>query len=244
MSCVESVDQPIILNEFLPDKLFLSPAAMKELERMQEIALNTQIKDAKKTVIISLNIRSLIRHHQNLLTDPLIEAQVIALQETWCHPEQVYASLEIPGYRQHLVSQGRGKGVATYFKGDYQVTGQIKTDLYQISKVSSSALDVLNVYCSQGCNKSNFLKDLGSLVRKDRPCFIVGDLNIDYSSNPNDIVIRMLEGKGFKQLVQSPTHLCGGTLDHIYVRNSKKNYKIQLNHPYYSDHAALSVAEL
>ena len=49
-----------------------------------------------------------------------------------------------------------------------------------MSKVTSEDFDVVNIYCSKGANKNEFLRDLGSLASAPRPCFIVGDFNINF----------------------------------------------------------------
>ena len=217
---------------------------MKELERLQHLALNVQHQEIKaNTLIQTLNIRSLQKHHKNLSKDPLIGARVIALQETWCSPDQGHQDLALPHYQVHFASKGRGKGVATFFKPEFQVTGSIIKDFYQISKVSSAEVDVINVYCSQGFNKTSFLKDLGALASGRKQCFIVGDFNINFLSQNEDLVIKKIISSGFKQIVTLPTHIAGSLLDHVYIRNSAVEYKIEVNFPFYSDHAAISIIQ-
>ena len=245
MSRVQSLDQLYILNEFPSNKLYPSLAAMEELQRLKNIALNEQEKAiSENTLIISLNIRSLPRHHSNLKGDPRMVSKVIALQETWCDTTHDNQHLELPGYKLHLVSQGRGKGVATYFKSEFQVSGSINTDFYQMLRVSSTNLDVINIYRSQNANKANFLKDLGSLARGAKPCFIVGDFNIDYLQNPDEEIIKKISSCSFKQIVESPTHIAGAVLDHVYVKKATQAYHVIIHFPYYSDHAAIFVCGL
>ena len=244
LSRVEEENQLIILNEFPREKLYPSPIAMQELEYLQENALNAKNQQVKEdTLVLTLNIRSLPKHHENLVKDPSIDAKVIALQETWCHPDRDYQTLEFPGFQKHLVSKGHGKGIATYFKSNFQVTGSYVSDLYQICKVSSSAVDIVNVYCSQGFDKASFLKDLGALVRGRKQCFIVGDFNIDFLSCPKDAVISKITSSGFKQIITLPTHVSGSLLDHVYIRNPSAHYSEEINFPFYSDHAAISIVQ-
>ena len=180
---------------------------------------------------------------RNLSRDPLIGARVIAIQETWCSPDHDDQDLELPLYQVHLVSKGRGKGVATFFKPEFQVNGSILKDFYQMSKVSSSEVDVINVYCSQGFHKANFLKDLGTLVCGKKQCFIVGDFNINFLTQNEDLVIKKIISSGFKQIVSLPTHIAGSLLDHVYIRNPSADYQVEINFPFYSDHAAISVIQ-
>ena len=141
----------------------------------------------------------------------------------------------------HLVNQGRGKGVATYYNNEFKVSGSINKELYQISKVISQEFDVINIYCSKGANKSDFLRDLGSLANAARPTFLIGDLNINFLNNPKDRIVIKILSNGFKQLVSAPTHIEGGLLDHIYIKQLSFEPHIVINFPYYSDHGAISV---
>ena len=108
-------------------------------------------------------------------------------------------------------------------------------------KVTSSEYDVINVYCSRGANKVSFLNDLGKLARDPRPCYIVGDFNLNFMRDPQDQIIKKILSNGFKQIVSEPTHIAGSLLDHVYVKRVLHEPKIALNFLYYSDHAAVSV---
>ena len=244
MSRVQALDQLFILEEFPRGKVFPSEAAMEELKRLTLLALNDQRRAMKDlTLISSLNIRSLLCHHRNLSKDPNISGNVIALQETWCEADQDNCHLCLPGYELSLVSHGRGKGIATYFKPDFQETGTVNESLYQIARVSSKDVDVINVYLSRGANKANFLRDLGSLAKGSKPCLIVGDFNLDYLGNPNETIIKKITSCNFKQIVSTPTHIQGGLLDHVYVKHQDQEYQALVNFPYYSDHAIISVCK-
>ena len=148
------------------------------------------------------------------------------------------------GYNLNLVSHGRGRGIATYFTDEFKVTGSINKESYQISKVSSKELDVINVYRSQGHNKVEFLRDLGSLAGPMRSGFIIGDFNVDFLHEPKDAVVSKILSCGFKQIVPHPTHLEGGLLDHIYHKGLSWEPKADIQFPYYSDHGLISVSGL
>ena len=165
------------------------------------------------------------------------------MQETWCQSDES-DQLNIPGYQGHFVNQGRGKGVATYYRSNFQVSGTINRELYQMSRVSSTNLDVINIYLSRGANKAQFLQDLGSLARGPKPSIIVGDFNIDLLKQPEDCITKKITSCGYKQLISSPTHVMGGLLDHIYVKKPTKNFEVVINFPYYSDHASLSLVAM
>ena len=218
---------------------------LQELNRLMNVSKNKREKEyLDNTIITSLNVRSLINNHEHVLIDPRMKSDVIALQETWCGESYNNDRLSLPGYQMHLVSQGRGKGVATYFKSGFKITGSIRKELYQISKVSCKDYDIINLYRSQGSNKEEFLRDLGSLARGARPCFIVGDFNIDFLKEKNHPIVRKITDCGFMQLVASSTHKEGGLLDHVYVRKVPYKLEICLNTPYYSDHSCVSIVKM
>lgn len=183
-----------------------------------------------------------MKHPISLKNDFRIKAKVLALQETWCTMEQTVSSLKIPGYNLHLVSHGRGKGIATYFTDEFEISGAINKDFYQISKVSSADFDVINIYCSQIHNKAEFLRDLGTLAGPMRSGFIVGDFNVDFLQEPKAAVVSKILSHGFKQQVDHPTHIEGGLLDHIYHKGLSWEPKVDLQFPYYSDHSLISVS--
>merc|ERR1712002_775419 len=108
---------------------------MKELKRLETISLNDKQHNLHSNVyVLSLNIRSLMANFPNLLNDESTRAKVIALQETWCPEGQGTDSLQLPGYKLHLVSQGRGKGVAVFFQDGFDVTGEVNKREYQICR--------------------------------------------------------------------------------------------------------------
>ena len=112
-----------------------------------------------------------------------------------------------------------------------------------MSRVSSTEMDIINIYCSHGANKGEFVKDLGSLARGPKPCIIVGDFNIDYLRGA-EAIINKITSCGFKQIVTTATHIKGGLLDHVYVKRLPWEPTIEMNFPYFTDHAAISVMKL
>ena len=72
---------------------------------------------------------------------------------------------------------------------------------------------------------------------------ICGDFNVCYNLNRNHKLIATLESFGFRQLVQEATHIKGGWIDHVYIREIEMNMSVDcsLYSPYYCamDHDAL-----
>ena len=192
-------------------------------------------------MILSLNVRSLLKHHVDLLSDHLKEARIIAIQETWCEPEQENEHFALPGYKMHFESRGRGKGIVTYFKEEFEVTATKNTEFYQMIKVTNNHYHVINVYCSKGANKQQISLDLNALVQGTQFCFIIGDFNENFLQEPKTKFIQNMIAQNFSQLVKTPTHMEGGLLDQVYVKNAKWALETEVNFCYYSDHAAITV---
>ena len=247
MSRVQSLRQLFIINEIPRQKIYPSMAAMRELNRIQSMALNQrEHASAAKTLTFSLNIRSLAKNHCHLLRTYPKGAGLLALQETWCHNDQDPTQFAIPGYNLHLVSHGRGKGIATYYKEEFEVTGVKSRLTYQMCKVSKADFDVINIYRSQDANTVDFLNDLKDLIDNDesRPCIILGDFNWNYPQRQGNCAINLIESWSFHQIIKASTHIGGGLLDHIYIKNFPSLPEALITYPYFSDHAAISIVPL
>ena len=149
----------------------------------------------------------------------------------------------IPNYELHLISRGRGKGIATYFKPEFEVSGTKSSHTYQMCKISNAAYDSINVYRSKDANSQDFLNDLKDLIgdNEARPCIIIGDFNLNYHQQPRNNVITGIESWNFNQMIKESTHTEGGLLDHFYARNLPFDPKAVVNFSYFSDHAAISI---
>ena len=177
----------------------------------------------------------------DLLSDTMANAEVIALQETWCDPDQDNRHLALPEYHMHFASQGNGKGVVTYFKGTYRVSATINKQSYQMIKLTGNRFSVINLYCSKGANKQQFFSDLMTLLRGTLCCIIVGDFNDNFLKEPKSNFVQQMIAQKLTQLVETPTHAEGGLLDHVYVTNTKWQLNTEVNFRYYSDHAAITI---
>lgn len=212
LSRVQALTQLFILEKVPVEKIYPSADAVEELRRLQSVAVNSREKTVReKTILASLNIRSLPQHIKDLARDhKMLASPVIALQETWCDPSQSNQHLQIPGYILHLTSVGRGKGIATYYRdGDFTVTGERVNSQFQMLRLSCQTADVINVYRSQATDDKLFLECLRFLVDLSRTCLVVGDFNLNYLTTSQHPVILAMKEMGLAQLVTSPTHLEG-----------------------------------
>ena len=228
-----------------PDK-----KALKELERLEEISQNKnptnwEKEDSETLKISSLNCRSLRKHHQDIITDALLsKSDIICLQETWLEDDMIFDDLIIPNYDLHLNSNGKGKGIAIYFKKDtLQHEIDIKKETMQLSKFSSSTIDIVVIYRSQGGNHNDLKENLATLMSKDKPQLVIGDFNYCYLENSSNSTKKYLQENAFNQLITEPTHIEGNLLDHAHVRDVQGmyNYSTEVHSKYYSDHKGLAI---
>ena len=176
----------------------------------------------------------------------IMKSDVICLSETWLLSDDFEENLQMEGFVLQCNSVGRGKGLATYFRPDkFEHSVDVKKDNFQLTKMKSLSLDIIAVYRSQEGDIDELLECIQKLVDKERTTVICGDLNICFKAKRNDKLIRNLETNGFKQHIKTGTHIHGGVIDHVYLRQSNNTVSINcaLYSPYYCamDHDALLV---
>ena len=172
------------------------------------------------------------------------KGHIICLSETWLLSNENSKNIEIDGYELQVNSVGRGKGIVTYFKQNmFEHYGDVKDEYFQLTKITSESLDVISVYRSQEGQIKKILNELSNLINWDKNTLICGDFNVCYNSNRSHKLITTLESFGFRQLVQEATHIKGGWIDHVYIRETETKLSVgcSLYSPYYCalDHDAL-----
>ena len=175
-------------------------------------------KQKSKPFLICCNIRSLSRHFDQLRSSPSVkDATVICLQETWLDPKLDYSEdFEFEDMNKYVNSVGLGKGIVTYSKNEFNLVKNIKTSYYQITKITSTFLDIINIYRSSSVESSCLLMDLAALFNYNKKTLLVGDLNICFINERKHKILIEIENCGFKQQVKFPTHTAGRQIDHVY----------------------------
>ena len=169
-------------------------------------------------------------------------AEVICLQETWIEPHFSSTNvLEEDGWMQHNICLGRGRGVSTLFKGNFDYIAQVKNERFQMLKVASKELDIINVYRSNNANTSQFLNELLQLINLSNRTTIVGDFNLCFDSERSHPVFRFLENSKFKQLVQNATHIKGRLIDLVFTNSPEEVIRVSQNGQYFSDHDLITI---
>ena len=147
--------------------------------------------------------------------------------------------IQINGYKLHLNSKGRGKGLAVYFKeSKFETKQDINKEDLQITVLQSEYLTVIGLYRSNG--DTSLKNELMGIIPENGSCLVIGDFNICTSRTPKHEVFQMLQCMDFKQIVSEATHYAGGHLDQAWLRSTEV-YNTQIYIPYYTckDHDAL-----
>jgi exonuclease III len=219
LSRICSLSQLYILDEFDESKMYPSQVALEELERLEQMSINSNPSDWGKeetgTIkIYSLKCRSLRKHYPDIISDILLlKRDIICLQETWLEDDVIVNDLEIEHYALHLNSNGRGKGLAIYYKKNiFKHETDVKEENMQISKFTSSDIDVLVLYRSQNGNLNLLRQHLEELMNSEKPTMVIGDFNFCFLEDSSQSLKNYLT-ENFSQLVKEPTHIEGNLLD-------------------------------
>jgi exonuclease III len=204
---------------------YACPKVLKEDEKMNARSLNRNPptwhkKKENQIKIAALNIYNLQTHMEDLRSDHGIKnADLILLSETWLSEEdEKNKNMKIETYKENFVSVGKGKGLASYRRDDIQLRGTVKTENYQIMKLTQSTdLHIIAAYRSSSSSINAFTEDILNLITEGVTTVIMGDMNICVRENPTNYLSESLERKGFSQMVKEPTHREGRVIDHIYV---------------------------
>jgi endonuclease/exonuclease/phosphatase (EEP) superfamily protein YafD len=242
--------QLYILDEFDAKKMYPSKIAMEEHERLRKISKNNNLtewenQESKTLKVSSLNCRSLKKHFPDIISDDmLMKSDAICLQETWLEDDSATELFEIPNYELHLNSNGRGKGIAIYFKKDtIRHVMDIKEENMQLSKFTSDVIDLVVLYRSQNGSHSALIEILETLIDREKPILVIGDFNFCFLDDSSNLTKRYFHKNFFTQLVKQPTHIEGNSIDQAHVRDMQEDnhYSLEVHSKYYTDHKGLAV---
>ena len=227
-----------------------SKIALIELKRLESISQNKNPTNWEKDnneilKVSSLNCRSLKKHFQDILTDEvLLKSDFIGLQEIWLNNDESEADLEIPGYNLHINSNGKGKGIASYYKKEvFFPVKDVKKTFMQLSHFSSSTVDIIVLYRSQQGHMEEMNEHLQQMLSEEKPQLIIGDFNHCYLNKASNSTRNFLEINNFRQLIMEPTHIEGNILDQAYMRDVNRTLEItgETHSKYYTDHKGIAL---
>ena len=218
LSRIQKLSQLYIMGSVPDDKFKPWQSALEELARLDSVAINNPNHKDKKYKITSLNTSSLRKHIDDIKSDyQLLESNVVCLQETWLeYHEELDGVYQVNNFNAHFNSQGRGKGIVTLFPNDFIVQKSVTEPFFQITKIESKKITIINVYRSDKAG-DNFLKELESLIEFDKTLLVCGDFYYCCKSEIHHLVNKFFKDRNFVQLVKEATHQEGRLLDHLYL---------------------------
>ena len=114
-----------------------------------------------------------------------------------------------------------------YSDGSFRYEESVIQETHQIIKYSTSFLDkssqelrvlIISLYrSSRNPNDELLISNIKRMIDPTRICIISGDFNLNYLTESNNIIIKELHRLGFKQMMDEPTHMQGGIIDHLYI---------------------------
>ena len=218
MSRVQELSQVYIVDKLHEECAGwkVSSSAVKELENSLENAINTKLEEEIELEIMSLNVRSLRKHIRHVRqTVRHRNFTVLCLQETWLLNSQQEEEYRLENFNCHFASRGFGKGIATFYNDNFNVTDQVCDDQFQFAVLTSAKLTIVNVYRSSNCkNLCQFLKPR---LPEDHPTLICGDFNTNHLESENRVSRFLKETLQFRQIVIKPTHEKGSLLDQVWI---------------------------
>ena len=113
----------------------------------------------------------------------------------------------------------------------------------QLSKFTSSTLDIIALYRSQGGSYSDLNRYIEMMDCEGKPLLVIGDINFCYLTSEFNVTKQYMERKQFIQMINEPTHLEGHLLDQAYLRDKENTLRctVEVQSKYYTDHKGLAL---
>ena len=168
------------------------------------------------------------------------------LEETWIHGNaEVSSKYELKSYETHLNSSGRGRGLAVFYKEEYETISDHNEENIDITKIQSEDLDVIAIYRRKEGSLSSLIEKIHNIINWSKSTLIIGDMNICNKKMKKNEFRKFLEERAFKQIINKATHIDGGHINHAYVfniGNFEDTPEVELIPKYYSDHDAICIS--
>ena len=257
----------LFLTGKLPEKILVNQRALTEIKRMKREAPF----EYKRTSIFQLdfdlnfnimqfNVNSLNAHKSQFEKDNLVpHFHAALLCETWLKDGDSVPQYDVTHVplRTDNVAEHRSGGLLMYIHKDYRIVKDLEiipNVLIQHQMVVISPrlcpgirICLMNLYVHPKSASTKTLQDLETLFQEipdGLPVYIGGDFNIDISVKSAVTVkfLKLLAYYGLHVLNRKPTHLKGGSLDHILTNISSASIVVDELNTYYSDHRPVAVS--
>ena len=236
--------QQLFLLPFDQTKIYCNENAKKEAEKLREKAVNrrlTRWDNEQDNVfkIATLNVRSLKKHLSDFVNDSLLQkCDIICIQETW-----LVQAIDTPFENFHkFYINAKSKGVALFSRIKPERVEKYEDEMTSVIFASYQRFDLIAVYrFSENSHLEQFTNNISNMLNLSRTIIVCGDLNLDLAKYPTNKFSKYLFGLGFIQLVNTPTHIQGGIIDHVYFYSPQQvGCSLFTIHPlYFSDHDAV-----
>ena len=257
LSRVTSLNGLFLTGQYKASVVKADPRALQEYERMRRECLLEPLCNADTSdyalVITLLNTRSLQKHAIDIFNDHvLLNTDVLCLTETQLLPEQHTSNisdvLSCFNYL-HNIAADKFQSISFCYKSHVEiinyhyVTGISIID-FKKTPFQSDPINIVLLYRKNNACLLTFYRTLNDILQLYTIHLIMGDFNVNAQDQESNQALynRMLQH--YQQIVKEPTHLGGGSLDHVYVRKSfLKGFKVDRVVKYvdFSDHDAIKV---
>ena len=200
--------------------------------------------------ILHVNARSLIANqdalYENLQTLNH-KFSILAITELWTTAENENA-INIPGYSKIIKSRvgSRGGGVGLFLDTNLEINAKVRDDLscsddnimeslfVQISQNRLAVKDIIVgvIYRPPNTSVSKFSDSLTQILDKinkeDRPCYMLGDYNVDLINSQSESLLNVLFPNGFYPRINRPTRITNTSatlIDNIFINTHSNNIK-------------------
>ena len=224
------------------DKIRPNEAAAAENAKLNIESIVTNFQEDKLDLYM-VNVRSLMKHQEVLKSDPyVLKSSVIAVVETHLDPTYSTTNMNIPGKIFADASVGKGKGCGLYLPDDYGegIIKVIHPTHQMICVAFRDQYRLVLTYLSDNCRFPKVIEDIEAMNLDYDATFFVGDFNFD--TKESNALSKFMESKDLCQMINSPTHEKGRTIDHFYCPNTLSDIvNVNLVYPFFTDHAAICV---
>jgi ATP-dependent DNA helicase PIF1 len=264
---IQELNQLYIIGSLPENKITVDKEALSQLAILKAKSINQNPPIWEKTFHLSYkvsyhNIHSLKDKFEDVQADMLLAfSDIIIFGETWLETNEGSegrlpalcqfinndtnlnndgSSLHLHGYKLHLNSAGRGKGLAAYFKNEkFTVKQDITNEYLQLTVIDSENLCVVGLYRSE--SDTTLSRYLNEVIPSSGECVVIGDFNICANKKPNHEAFVTLNALGFHLVTAEATHIDGGHLDQIWLRTGSCKNDVAIYSPYYTakDHDSL-----
>ncbi|XP_066910247.1 uncharacterized protein [Clytia hemisphaerica] len=254
LSRVTDINGLFLIGEYSRNAIRVNTEAGLEYERLrrncclQKVQTFSSVSTSPKHLNISLlNIRSMNKHAVDLKkSENLMNSDLLCLTETQLSPTSDTSGIDqtLNGFNieYNNNSINRFQNTACCTNSSIQILECNKAAGYTLIKFkketfSSRPISLLILYRPPNSSRNTFREELLQLTSYDDVDIIVGDFNIDALDPTNQDLNEILSS--FKMIVNEPTHLAGGLLDHVYIKTSfisQREVNCFIKDIYFSDH--------